>query len=293
MYHRAKSGKRHHRRNHLLKLCFFLTGLWALALLLLAGNPSILTLAESGGEVLLVYRGESRRVPAGQTPAELLSRLGLTVSGEDVLSQPLDAVLTPGTRFTVERRQTRQETYTVSLPFEKEYRLDSTQPWGMETVLAEGIPGEIRCTAQVDYVNGIEVHREITQEELLRPVQNELIAVGTCENPAPTAGNGYLWLPEGQLLTYTHTATAQATGFTAADPGGIAGARPGTVAADPDFIAPGTRLYIVSADGAFVYGIAQAQASESMEGRRIDLFFPTAEAQAEFGRRACTVYFLG
>lgn len=295
MYHYAKSGKKRKlKRKRLLKLCFALVGIWAGMLWLLAAEQGILPSVQSQADVVLVYRGERRSiVAAGQTVEEALRGLGLTVTEEDILSLPLDAPLSPGTQFTVERHQSRQEVYTLSIPPEREYHSDSTLPWGKEAVLIPGVAGEMRCTAQVDYVNGWEVHREITGRELLSPAQNELIAVGTCENPAPMAGSGYLWLPDGQLLTYTHTAKAEATGFTAADAGGIPGACPGTVAVDPSFITPGTRVFIVAADGSFTYGIAQAQASQGMQGRRIDLFFPTAEAQEAFGRRECTLYFLG
>ena len=290
MYHSIKSGKKkRHKRKLVLKLCFLLTAVWAGMLWLL----SILPPTGPREDAVLMYRGERRSVASGQTVGEALEALGLQVTAEDVISLPLEVVLSPGSQVTVNRHQTRQEVYTISIPPETEYRLDSTLPWGREAELLAGTAGEMRCAAQVDYVNGQEVHRVITGRQLLSPAQNQIIAVGTCENPIPTAASGYLWLPEGQLLTYTHTAAVEATGFTAADPGAFPGAAQGTVAVDPDFIAPGTRLYIVSSDGSFTYGIAQARASDSMEGNRIDLFFPTAEAQAEFGRRGCTVYFLG
>lgn len=293
MYHTAKKGGRR-RRKRQLWLGFCLAGVWAAALcwLLLAEWPGYALRKEP--EATLVYRGERRAVPAGQTAGELLSSLGLTLTEEDVASLPLDTALQPGAVFTVERHQRRQETYTLTIPPEVEYRLDGTLPWGREAVLMEGTPGEMRCTALVDYVNGLEVRREVTARELLCPAQKELIAIGTRESSAPEAGGGFLWLPEGQLLTYTHTAAVEATAFTATDPGcSLPQAHVGTVAVDERFIAPGTRLYIVAADGSFTYGIAQAQASASMEGSRVDLYFPTAQECQEFGRKTCTVYFLG
>ena len=291
MYHTAKSGRKRKKRR-LMKLCFLLVLLWAAALWLLTFSWSVPPIQEA--EITLVFRGERQQLPAkGQTAGELLQNLGLTLTEEDVPSLPLDTVLSANTVFTVERRQSRQEVYTISIPPETQYRLDDTLPFGKEAVLIGGSPGEMRCCAQVDYVNGIEVRREVTGKQLLYPAQNELIALGTLDNPLPTAGSGYLWLPDGRLLTYTHTAEAEATGFTSADAGAMPDARPGTVAVDPAFIAPGTRLYIMAADGSHVYGIAQAQASTSMQGKRIDLCFSTREQQEEFGRRNCVIYFLG
>lgn len=286
MYHYAKSGRKQ-RKRVLERMCMFLSVTLA-ALLLWALHPVVW----NAGAVTLVYREEVRKIAgAGQTVAALLESMGLELTEEDVLSAPRDALLKAGMVLTVEQRQRRQEVYTLALDPEREYRLDSTLPWGEEAVLLEGEAGELRCTAWVEYVNGREISREVIQKELLRPVQNELIALGTCENPAPTAGNGYLWLPEGEMLTYTHTAVVEATGFTGTDAGAIPGAYMGTVAVDPDYIAPGTRLFIVSSDG-FSYGVAQAQAG-SVQGRRVDLYFPTQAQCDEFGRRECTVYFLG
>ena len=289
MYHTAKSGRKR-KKKILLRLCFLLTFLWAALLGLLTVSWSVPNHPE---ECTLVFRGEAYQLPAdGQTAGQLLEKMGFELTQQDTTSLPLDTVLTANMVFTVTRRQTLEEVYTIAIPPETQYHPDDTLAIGTQAVLIPGVPGELRCTAQVDYVNGLETHREITSRELLYPAQNELIALGTCENPEVTAGSGYLWLPEGQVFTYTHTAEAEATGFTCADAGALPGARPGTVAVDPDFIEPGTRLYIVSSDGCYLYGIAEARASDAMEGKRIDLCFATQCEQEEFGRRRCILYFL-
>ena len=287
MYHYAKSGRKKGGRP-LGAVCVLLSLVLAVLLLwALAPAPG-----NAVGTVTLVYRGELRVVPgSGGTGGALLDELGLALTEEDVVSLPLDTALSPGAVVTVERHQRRREVYTLALEPEREYRLDDTLPWGEEALLAAGEVGELRCTAWVDYVNGVETGREVVEKELLRPVRNELVAIGTCEHPVPTGENGYLWLPDGEMLTYTHTASVEATGFTGTDAGALPDACPGTVAVDPAFITPGTRLYIVSEDG-FCYGVAQARAG-SVQGRRIDLYFPTQDAREEFGRRQCTVYFLG
>lgn len=291
MYHTAKSGKKRKKRR-LLRLCFLFVLLWAAALGLLVLSWSLP--GPKAEELTLVYHGQPRQLPVqGQTAGELLQSLGLAMTEEDVASLPLDTVLKPNMVFTVNRYQTRQEVYTISIPPETQYRLDDALAFGKEAVLIPGVPGEMRCSAMVDYVNGTEVRREVTGKQLLYPAQNELIAMGTRENSIPTAGSGYLWLPEGQVLTYTHTAQAEATGFTCADVGAMPDAQPGTVAVDPAFIPPGTRLFIMAADGSHVYGIAQAVASDAMEGTRIDLCFSTREEQEAFDRKSCILYFLG
>lgn len=289
MYHTIKRGKKR-RQGRLLTVCFLLAGLWAAMLWWLLASETGMS---EGGAVRLVYRGQEWTLPAGQTGRALLSDLGLELTGEDVASLPLDQVLTAGQLLTVELHQRREENFTLAIPPETEYLPDTNLALGREAVLMAGTPGELRCTALVDYVNGVERSREITHRELLTPAHNTLIARGTQEKEAAWAGSGYLWLPDGQLLTYTHTAQVEATAFSPADAGAPADVGPGTVAVNSDFLQPGTRLYVRSADGSFTYGIAQARASASMTGNRVDLFFPTAQEAASFGRRACTLYILG
>lgn len=292
MNHAAKRAGRRKRRR--LRRWFCLVGIWAAALAVLLALGVLEQRAQSAPVgVRLNYRGQARQVDAaGLTAAQLLKRLGLALTPEDTVTPAADAVLTDGDVVTVTRRQTRREEYTQALPAGIEYRLDAALPWGQEAELNPGTAGELRCVAEVEYINGVETGREVVSKELISPAQPRLVAVGTRETEAPLAEGGCLWLPGGQLLTYTKALTLEATAFTSTDPGCLPGARQGTAVVAARFIPPGTRLFIASADGAYTYGIAQAAAGDSMEGDRIDLYLDPAES-AEFGRKQCIVYFLG
>ena len=53
-------------------------------------------------------------------------------------------------------------------------------------------------------------------------------------------------------------------------------------------------MIIVASDGSYVYGIAEAEdCGGDIKGDRMDLYMPTYAQCIEFGRRTCTVYFLG
>ena len=68
----------------------------------------------------------------------------------------------------------------------------------------------------------------------------------------------------------------------------------GTVAVDPSLIPYGTRMFIVSNDGLYVYGIGTAEdCGGAIRGKRVDLYYPTLSECYAFGRRDCTIYFLG
>ena len=69
--------------------------------------------------------------------------------------------------------------------------------------------------------------------------------------------------------------------------------RVGSVAVDPRYIPYGTRMFIVSDDGCYIYGLSVAEdCGGAIKRDRIDLYFPTYDECIQFGRRNCTIYFL-
>jgi 3D (Asp-Asp-Asp) domain-containing protein len=155
----------------------------------------------------------------------------------------------------------------------------------------------------VTYINGTEAQRTVLSQTLVRPPVTEVIAVGTgekTEQTQPVISDGFITLPTGEILTYTDTATIRATAYTHTDAGcdlitstGTT-VRWGTVAVDPSRIPYGTRMFIIANDGSYVYGIATAEdCGGDIKGDRMDLYMPTYAQCREFGRRRCTLYFLG
>lgn len=70
-------------------------------------------------------------------------------------------------------------------------------------------------------------------------------------------------------------------------------AKHGTVAVDPRTIPYGTKMYITSTDGSYVYGTSYAEdCGGAINGSRIDLFFETHSSALQFGRKSCIVYIL-
>ena len=255
-------------------------------------------------KVTVHYHGQTT-VVSGQeeTAGQLLQRLGLELTGEDVVSHGLEEKTYDGMVLTVDRIVTSREVFSSSIPHETQYREDEALPAGTETVLVPGQDGELLRTADVTYVNGTETRRSILEEITLRDVITEIVAVGTGKAAAtdkPVIGDGYILLPTGEVLTYTRSDTVEATAYTHTDDGcdriTATGTTVhwGTVAVDPNRIPYGTRMFIISNDGSYVYGIATAEdCGGDIKGDRMDLYMPTYEQCREFGRRRCTLYFLG
>jgi 3D (Asp-Asp-Asp) domain-containing protein len=56
----------------------------------------------------------------------------------------------------------------------------------------------------------------------------------------------------------------------------------------------GTRMFIVTNDGEYVYGLSTAEdCGGGVNGNHVDLYFPTVDSCFQFGVRECTIYFLG
>lgn len=199
---------------------------------------------------------------------------------------------------------TREESYTISLPRDIQYCYDDTLPAGTQKILTDGADGELLCTARVTYDDGVELGREVLREEARSLPQTRVVALGTAPTPAdpdkPVITDTTITLPTGEVLTYYKVGYARASAYTHTDAGcntitatGTT-VRIGTVAVDPSVIPYGTRMYIMASDGSYIYGIAQAEdCGGAIKGDRMDLYMESYEACIAFGRRKCTLYFLG
>lgn len=256
-------------------------------------------------KITVHYHGQTTLVTSfGETAGELLSRLGLDVTGEDVVSHGLEEETYDGMELRVDRPEILRQVYTAAIPHPVSRCSDPTLPVGTETALTPGTDGEMRCIAEITYLGGQEAGRQVLSETVTRQPVAEIIAVGTGSAPAvsekPVIADGRITLPTGEVLTYTRKDTVRATAYTHTDRGcdtvTATGTRVhrGTAAVDPRFIPYGTRMFIVSSDGSYVYGIAAAEdCGGDIKGDRMDLYLPTHAQCTAFGRRVCTVYFLG
>ena len=270
-------------------------------------DGSTALLVQRSHTVSIDYLGQPMTVETlGETVGQLLARLGISPEPEDALSHSADTPVTQGMQIAVRRIFQETQQYTACLPHETLYYMDDSLPAGREEVRVEGRDGQMRCTAQVSYINGQEVSRQVKEQVILTHPVDSLVAVGTgaAAEPPETGrliiGENTITLATGEVLTYTHTAQVRATAYNHNDEGcdmitatGTT-VHIGTVAVDPRYIPYGTRMFIVSNDGVYEYGISVAEdCGGAIKGDRVDLYFPTYSECMQFGRRNCTIYFLG
>ena len=265
------------------------------------GNDLALT---AGSEVTVRHQEEVfSTVALDETVTQLLDRLGIQPSPLEMTSVAyLDGTL----EICVDSEFVFYEHISTVSEHEIVYRTNSKKPAWQETVLQEGHDGEYTEVYEVIYQDGQQTARQLIDVVDVEPVPT-IIERGTMENFAnngdPVAsivteadGSGTITLENGVVLTFSEARTMKGTAYTE---GGSVGSRTasgtavrvGVVAVDRNVLPLGTKVYVVSNDGAYVYGFAVAE-DTGVRGNIIDLYMDTESECRRFGVRNCTVYVL-
>ena len=145
------------------------------------------------------------------------------------------------------------------------------------------------------YEDGKEVHRTLIGKETTKEAQKKIILKGTKVKAPATFGSK---MSKAELAG-AKCISVVATAYCNTSDGGqvtVTGSKTGfgIVAVDPRVIPLGTKLYITSADGSYVYGYCVAgDTGGAIKGNRVDLFLGSESECREFGRRPMQVYILG
>ncbi len=240
-----------------------------------------------------------------ETYREFVSGKNLPFNENDGYSVNLDAELTADENVvTVTKITHEQIEEIVSVPYKSSTVKDSNLEKGKKIVKTPGKKGSKKIIYNVEYHDGIEVARTVAGEETVAAPVDEVVRVGTKAVQYKTAAvYGSTTAPTSYKKLITCSATAydlsfESCGKRPGDPGyGITAsgtmAKIGTVAVDPRVIPLGTKMYIVSTDGKYVYGYCTAEdVGGGIKGNKVDLFFNTRNECLQFGRRQVNVYIL-
>ncbi len=226
-----------------------------------------------------------------QTVGELLDQQGIVLGAMDTVTPGRSSAVTEGMTIQITRVRQEEALEEGKLPFETLRYEDDSLPAGEERVLSEGEKGTVRRTVTKTYKNGYLVDSQVTQETAKATRKTSSGTVQADENGKTITTSS------GDVISYSRKMSVTATaysceGYTGTTATGTT-ARYGAIAVDPTVIPYGTRMYIVSDDGAYIYGYATAEdCGGAIKGNIIDLYFDTIAECYEFGRRSCTVYIL-
>ncbi len=242
----------------------------------------------------------------------ILEDLGITVEDHDILSCSLDTYIDEASTLEITDVMYDVEVYTESIPYSSDIVYSDKYDTNTKFTTI-GKAGTKTVTCSVKYVNGVKTETSIIDEKITEYAVDSTTVYGT-KAPQHTASGvtsaskvpsisklkeptNLLLDKNGVPVKYTSKTTLRATAYTHTGNKTSTGVwpKPGYVAVDPKEIPYGTKMYIVSSDGKYVYGYAiAADTGGFIYGNRadMDLFLDSEAECVKFGRRNITVYFL-
>ena len=232
------------------------------------------------------------------TVADALQRAGITLEGDDYTEPALDRLVTAGTQIVVHRVDYQDRVETQAIPYDTEYVYTSLyfRNTGRTTTVQHGAEGQQTVTTRDRYVDGeLENSIVVDSTTTVQPTNHVIKTYGAGAPVSPLTG------PDGTTnapASYSKVLTGKATGYYSKTGKGSSGLGLGygTVAVDPDVIPYGTKLYITSTDGKFVYGYAVATDTgiAVQKGQiLVDLFYETYAESVINGAIQVNVYVVG
>lgn len=247
--------------------------------------------------VNVVYMGETRKVTTTETSvAGILAEQGIAVNDNYEVYPATYEKVADGDTITIIAHDTHNITVQEEVDFNTVEVENASLAPGERVVTQQGEKGINEYVYQISYQDGVEISRILISETTLSNPVDEIVEYG----PESVWELGVI--PASAPKNYSKVMEFTATAYDAspADNGQWAGKTStgmpltyGVVAVDPRVIPYGTKMYIESVDGKYVYGYAIAgDCGGAIKGNKVDLFFPSRSKCYEFGRRAVRIYFL-
>lgn len=241
------------------------------------------------------------------TVGEILADAGFTVDEYDMVEPSLDTLITQTAYIDYLDINYVSGSYTEAIPCGMDTVYSDAQSLGTTTV-KNGIDGVRQIEYTSKLVNGVEVEKTISNTITLSQAIDGIKIIGTKESKVITSDmvksvstltpSSPIELDENGIpVNYKNHITVQATAYTYTGNKCATGVnpQPGYIAVNPSIIPYGTKMYIKSSDGSYIYGYAVAADTGGFvktNPRNVDLFFSTQSACSAFGRRNVEIYIL-
>ena len=246
--------------------------------------------------VTLTYMGETKEYTTVKTKvSDFLTELGIVVDEQDTVTPTLSAPVREGLNVTVVLRDHHNVTVQEEVAYQTQEVENPEMAPGDSKVIQKGVNGVIEYEYDIAYEDGKEISRTLVRETILANPVDEIIEKG----PESVWELGVV--PAYKPTNYTRVERFKATAYDASpmDNGIWAGKTStgmplvyGVIAVDPRVIPYGTKMYIESVDGQYIYGYAIAgDCGGAIKGKKVDLFFPSRSTCYQFGRRDVNIYF--
>ncbi len=240
------------------------------------------------------------------TVGELLKSKNIKLSSDDIINHKQSEQLKDGMKIIIKRVKYEDKTMTDKIEYKTITKKSDELYIGQTKVKREGKNGERWGYYVCRYVDGKMQDRACIVTKVLKEPVDEVVLVGTKRYTNPVKSSRVIseiappYTIEldnnGRPLHYKKLITGKATAYYG---GGITAtgqkAMPGRIAVNPRQIPYGTKMYIVSSDGKYVYGycVASDTGGFARRGTAIaDLYFHSYSECVQFGRRSIEIYVL-
>lgn len=222
------------------------------------------------------------------TVGEILKDAGYNVDGFDMVEPSVDTVVSDTAYIDYTNIDYITGSYTETIPCTVKTVYSSKLDAGT-TTLTEGKDGEQQVNYTAKVVNGTKTVG--TKKAAVKTSENvKSVSTLTPSTPIELDENGnpvdFKKHITVQATAYTYTGNRCSTGVAP---------QPGYIAVNPNVIPYGTKMYIKSSDGSYIYGYAVAADTGGFINSRpnnVDLFMTSKAACTAFGRRNVEIYIL-
>ncbi len=254
--------------------------------------------------------GESQKLFMTKgTVKDAIEKSGIKLGKDDIVVPSLDTPLGGLTDIRIFRVKYDTKKETQPVEYETEVIRSDDMYIDEKEVVTKGVDGEKTVFYTAKYVDGKLDDKFFEKERITKKPVNEVVKVGTKKratlashknNNAPISDLAVpadLKLDENGIpVDYAYCVEGKATAYTG-DPETASGRTPmpGHIAVDPKEFPYGTELYVVSADGSYVYGYCVAADTGGfvkMGNTDIDLYMDNEDMCDDWGNRGVKIYVL-
>lgn len=249
------------------------------------------------------------------TVEEALKLADITLGEYDICNMSLDTVLTEESFIDIISISYTTLSYDETIPFTTKVEYSSSLAKGEKKVTG-GVNGSKTVTVKQKIVDGEITESEVVSTVVTKKAVAQTTVIGTkvvgkkTSSSTKTAttskktvstlnSSGKVSLDsKGIPVSYKKSMTFKASAYTSSGSAKCSTGvtpQPGYIAVNPNIIPYGTKMYIVSNDGKYVYGYAIAADTGGFAKKNpymVDLYFSTKSQCVNFGVRDVTIYFL-
>jgi len=235
------------------------------------------------------------------TVGDALKEAGIEVGSNDIVNMSLTKPVSQGLKIQIQRVTFKVVKQNQVIKCNLAQQQTPLLNKGSTKVIDPGANGQYTLTIKLRYVDGTVVNKDVINKVVTKQPKNGVVLVGT-NSKTPVSKldlGGTVLTKTGIPIKYSKCLTGYATAYYAKPGSGTATGRKaavGNVAVDPKLIPYGSKLYIETADGSFIYGYAVAADTGGFchngENVLTDLYFNTRAECCMFGKRIVNIYVL-